>query len=64
MHKRHITGLVVAIVVLAALAVPALAGGINPLHRGAPGPLIGAGLPLLILMSGGYFVVRRLRRGD
>jgi hypothetical protein len=64
MQKRQITGLVVAIVAFAALAAPALAGGVNPLHRGAPGPLIGAGLPLLILMSGGYLAARRFRRGD
>ena len=28
----------------------------------APGPVIGAGLPVLLLMGGGYWVVRRFRR--
>jgi hypothetical protein len=50
-----------ALLVLAAFALPALALGVNPHHRGAPGPLLGAGLPLLLLVGGGYFAVRRLR---
>jgi hypothetical protein len=31
-------------------------------RHGAPGPLVGAGLPLLILAGGGYWAVRRFRR--
>jgi hypothetical protein len=60
--KHYVKGLCLAILVTAAFAVPALALGVNPHHRGAPGPLLGAGLPLLLLLGGGYFVARRLRR--
>ncbi len=28
----------------------------------APGPVIGAGLPVLLLIGGGYWVARRFRR--
>jgi hypothetical protein len=31
-------------------------------RQGAPGPLVGAGLPLLVIGGGGYWVVRRYRR--
>jgi hypothetical protein len=31
-------------------------------RHGAPGPLVGAGLPLLVIGGGGYWVVRRYRR--
>jgi len=30
--------------------------------HGAPGPVIGAGLPALLLFGGGYLIVRRSRR--
>ena len=30
--------------------------------HGAPGPVIGAGLPVWLLIGGGYWVARRLRR--
>jgi hypothetical protein len=49
------------------LTLPALAqrvpggdggGGV----RGAPLALVGAGLPMLVLVGGGYLLVRRLRR--
>jgi LPXTG-motif cell wall-anchored protein len=30
--------------------------------RGAPLALVGAGLPMLVLVGGGYLLVRRLRR--
>jgi hypothetical protein len=33
-------------------------GGVH----GAPGPILGAGLPLLILGGAGYWAVRRFRR--
>ena len=47
-----------AFVGLAAVAAiaPALAG--TPV----PGPLIGAGLPALVLFAGGYWLIRRMRR--
>jgi hypothetical protein len=31
-------------------------------YRPAPGPLVGAGLPVLVIAGGAYWVVRRLRR--
>jgi hypothetical protein len=42
---------------LACLATPAAAG--NP---PVPAPIVGAGLPLLLLLGGGYWVVRKLRQ--
>jgi hypothetical protein len=30
--------------------------------RAAPGPLVGAGIPVLVIAGGAYWVVRRLRR--
>jgi hypothetical protein len=53
---------------LLALSVPALAQPIpcsncNTSFRGAPGPLAGAGLPVLIIGGGIYWLVRR-RKGQ
>jgi len=31
-------------------------------HHAAPGPVIGAGLPVLLMMGGGYWIARRFRR--
>jgi hypothetical protein len=48
---------------LAAIAVPALAMGLvpnDPKHyRGVPGPIAGAGLPILAIGYGVYWLVRR-----
>jgi hypothetical protein len=33
-------------------------------HRGAPGPLMGAGLPVLAMGYGIYWLIRRRRRPD
>ena len=59
--------------VLLALSVPALAGDGNDQgqnnnnqgghYRGAPGPLVGAGLPVLLIGGGIYWLVRR-RKGQ
>jgi hypothetical protein len=66
--------LLVASAILAALALPALAdpgkgkgwgdgdgGGRDHVH-GAPGPIAGAGLPILAVGYGAYWLVRRYRR--
>ena len=61
---RLILTLLGAAVVLAIVA-PAFASGLIPddpsQYRGAPGPLLGAGLPVLALAAGGYFLIKRLR---
>jgi hypothetical protein len=44
------------ILITASEAQPALAS------KPAPGPLAGAGLPVLVIAGGAYWVVRRLRR--
>ena len=60
---------------LAALSLPALAdpnngngnkngwsNPNNPHYSGAPGPIAGAGLPILAVGFGAYWLVRRYRR--
>ena len=51
-----------SLLVLAATALPALAQTLTPIpsHRSVPGPLVGAGLPVL-LIGGVYWFVRRRR---
>ena len=61
----------IPIVLLLALGLPALArdpsptpgGGTGGL-RGAPGPLVGAGLPVLLVGGGIYWLVKRRRKGS
>ena len=60
-----------AMLATSALTIPASAC-VNPFggcaaadYRGAPGPLLGAGLPFLGLVGGVYWIARRFRRkGD
>jgi len=33
-----------------------------PSYKPAPGPLVGAGIPVLVIAGGAYWVVKRLRR--
>jgi hypothetical protein len=59
-------GVVIA-AIMVMLTLPALAqrvpgGGSGGIVRGAPLTLVGAGLPMLVLVGGGYLLVRRLRR--
>jgi hypothetical protein len=65
--------LLVASALLAAFCVPALAGNQNGQGQnnnnqgnggvhGAPGPIAGAGLPILAVGYGAYWLVRRYRR--
>ena len=44
------------------LSVPALAK--NDKVKGAPGPLVGAGLPVLLIGGGIYWLVRRRKRAS
>jgi hypothetical protein len=44
--------------VITALIEPAFAGP----GQVVPGPIIGAGLPALAVLGGGYWLIRRLRR--
>ena len=60
--------LVIPVALLLALSVPALAqkgtkGDKPPSSgvKGAPGPLVGAGLPVLLIGGGIYWIVRRRR---
>jgi hypothetical protein len=41
-------------------AEPALAGCAAP---GVPAPLVGAGIPALIAFAGGYWAIRKRRKG-
>jgi hypothetical protein len=58
--------LIIAITLAAAASAPAMAMGKLGRdfhgHHPAPGPLIGAGLPVVVLAGGAYWFVRRLRR--
>jgi hypothetical protein len=51
-----------SVLLLVASAGAALAG-VKPGSVGAPGPIAGAGLPLLMI-AGGYFMVRRRTRSS
>jgi hypothetical protein len=64
----------VPMALLLALSVPALAkndkgnqgngNGNGGNVRGAPGPLVGAGLPALVIAGGIYWLVRRKKRAS
>ena len=66
--------LVIPMALLLALSVPALAGGGNDQGqnnnsqgrgaRGAPGPLAGASLPVILIGGGIYWLVRRRKRAS
>ena len=42
--------------------VPSQAATPAPYYRPAPGPIAGAGLPILAIGSGAYWLAKRLRR--
>jgi hypothetical protein len=48
----------------AAVAVAAVVA-VDPVLAGTPvpGPVLGAGLPALAALAGGYYLIRRYRRG-
>jgi hypothetical protein len=58
--------LVIAFALLAAFSLPALAqaaaSSAVAVHRGAPGPIAGAGLPVLAVGYGVYWLIRRRRK--
>ena len=56
-----VSGAISTIAIAAIVAVePSFAG--EP-TVGAPGPLVGAGIPALVAMAGGYWAIRKRRRG-
>ena len=62
--------LLIPMVLLLAMSVPALAqnnqGGNNNNqgYRGAPGPIAGSGLAVLLIGGGIYWIVRRKKRAS
>ena len=56
--------LFIPIVLLLALSVPALAEDDGGGWHGAPGPLMGAGLPVLLIGGGIYWIVRRKKKAS
>jgi hypothetical protein len=61
--------IVLPVVLLLALSgAPALAksdnGNGNGQFRGAPGPIVGAGLPIFLVGGGIYWLVRRRKRAS
>jgi len=59
--RRGAITLMLGVAGLVILMLPTLAMGINPGNRPAPLPLLGAGLPALMVVSGGYLWLRRRR---
>lgn len=57
-----------AVMLTAVAALPAFAMGLKPnsptQYRGAPGPIAGAGLPILAVGYGIYWLVRRRRNSQ
>ena len=60
--------LVIASALLAAFSVPALAqaaaSSAAAVHRGAPGPIAGAGLPVLAVGYGIYWLIQSRRKSQ
>jgi hypothetical protein len=70
-ENRDMKTLVIPVALLLALSVPALAqkgtiGDKPPSSgvKGAPGPLVGAGLPVILIGGGIYWIVRRRKRAS
>ncbi len=61
---KNVVIMLFAVSILATAVSPALAGAFrNPNQfKGAPGPIVGAGLPVLGLGYGAYWLLRRYRR--
>jgi hypothetical protein len=60
-----IATLVAAVGVAVTIAISSVSFENNSPGRfqGAPGPIAGAGLPLVVLIGGGYWAYRRFRKG-
>ena len=58
-----VLGSLLGVITLPVFITPSEAVGITAVPlKPAPGPLVGAGLPVLVIAGGAYWVVRRLRR--
>jgi hypothetical protein len=70
MKKLTVASAILAVLCLPALADPYNGNGNknswnnpnNPHYQGAPGPIVGAGLPILAVGYGVYWLVRRCRK--
>ena len=56
--KLNFTHLALAVLCVAASIEPALAG---PPPTPVPAPLLGAGAPVLAILAGGYWLIRKFR---
>ncbi len=60
---KLLVSILLTVGMLIAVALPAFAMGKFPnSYHGAPGPILGAGLPMLALGYGAYSLLRRSRR--
>ena len=68
MMKAPIRTVIGALVLTAVAALPAFAMAPKPnsptQYRGAPGPIAGAGLPVLAVGYGVYWLIRRRRKAQ
>ena len=61
--SKHLASMLFAVVIALGLALSLveLALAVTPAFATVPAPVVGAGLPVLAILGGGYWLIRKLR---